>query len=291
VIERLCIIGVGLIGGSLARRLRRERACGEIVGASRRAGHLERALELGVIDRFDTDVSRAVAGADMVVVCTPTRAMEDVFRAIAPSLASGAVLSDAGSVKQTVIDAARRAFGQVPPSLVPAHPIAGTEHSGVEASFDSLFDGRRVIVTPGPETDPDALARVVRMWERCGAVIDRMDPRHHDEVLAATSHLPHMLAYTLVEMLGQMQERREIFRYAAGGFRDFSRIASSDPQMWHDICLDNRQALSEMIAAYRHSLDCLLEEVEKADGTVLLERFARAKSIRDRYTAENDQGE
>lgn len=288
MIDRLCIIGVGLIGGSLARALRREGACGEVVGSSRRREHLYKAVELGVIDRFDTDMGRAVCGADMVVVCTPMGAMEGVFQRIKPSLAPNAVVTDAGSVKQTVVAAATRVFGEMPPFVVPAHPIAGTEHSGVEASFDTLYEGRRVILTPTAHTDPDALRRVTAMWETTGAAVDHMDPAHHDEVLAATSHLPHLLAYTLVEMLGQMQERREIFRYAAGGFRDFSRIASSDPQMWHDICLDNRDAVVEMIGRYRDELGELLAAVEASDGKEIFERFARAKRIRDQHTGDSN---
>ena len=286
MIERLCIIGVGLIGGSLARALRREGACSSVVGSSRREPHLRRAVELGVIDTFDTDMAAAVRGADMVVVCTPMRAMGGVFEAIKPALAPGAIVTDAGSVKQTVVAAAREAFGEVPSFLVPAHPIAGTEHSGVEASFDTLYENRRVIITPTETTDPDAVDRVTAMWECTGARVDHMEPKHHDEVLAATSHLPHMLAYTLVEMLGQMQTNREIFRYAAGGFRDFSRIASSDPQMWHDICLDNRDAVAGMIERYRDELGRLLDAVREQDSDELFSRFARAKATRDRHTGE-----
>ena len=287
MIERLCIIGVGLIGGSLARALRREGACRSVVGSSRREVHLQRAVELGVIDSFDTDMASAVRGADMVVVCTPMRAMGDVFTAIRPALEPGAIVTDAGSVKQTVVTAAAQAFGRIPPFLVPAHPIAGTEHSGVEASFDTLYEGRRVIITPTETTDPAAVERVTAMWECTGASVDHMAPQHHDEVLAATSHLPHMLAYTLVEMLGQMQTHREIFRYAAGGFRDFSRIASSDPQMWHDICLDNRDAVAAMIERYRDELKQLLDAVNAKDSEELFARFARAKATRDRHTGES----
>lgn len=286
MIERLCIVGVGLIGGSLARALRRQNMCRSVIGCSRRETHLRRALELGVIDEFNTDIAAAVEGADMVVVCTPMRAMVDIFQCIKPVLSAGAVLTDAGSVKQTVVVAAEQAFGEVPSFLVPAHPIAGTEHSGVDASFASLYEGRRVIVTPTEFTDPHAVDRVTRMWEATGASVDHMEPAHHDEVLAATSHLPHMLAYTLVEMLGQMQASGEIFRYAAGGFRDFSRIASSDPQMWHDICLDNKDAVVAMIKRYRDELGSLLDSVSAADGEELFERFARAKATRDKYTGE-----
>ena len=281
MIGRLCIVGVGLIGGSLARALRRAGTVGEVVGTSRREAHLRRAEALGVIDRFDLDPGRAAAGADMVVVCTPMGAMEDVFRALRPALAADAVLTDAGSVKQTVFRAARAAFGRVPPYLVPAHPIAGTEHSGVEASFASLFDGRRVIVTPGEATDPAAVERVEGMWRAAGAEVDRMDPARHDRILASVSHLPHLLAYVLVDLVAASS--RECFRYAAGGFRDFTRIASSDPVMWRDICLENREAIVEALEAMGAEIGSLAGAVRRGDAPALRERFARAKRARDDY--------
>ena len=281
MIGRLCIVGVGLIGGSLARALRRAGTVGEVVGTSRREAHLRRAEALGVIDRFDLDPGRAAAGADMVVVCTPMGAMEDVFRALRPALAADAVLTDAGSVKQTVFRAARAAFGRVPPYLVPAHPIAGTEHSGVEASFASLFDGRRVIVTPGEVADPAAVERVEGMWRAAGAEVDRMDPARHDRILASVSHLPHLLAYVLVDLVAASS--RECFRYAAGGFRDFTRIASSDPVMWRDICLENREAIVEALEAMGAEIGSLAGAVRRGDAPALRERFARAKRARDDY--------
>lgn len=281
MIERLCIVGVGLIGGSLARALRRAGAVAEVVGTSRREAHLRRARELGVIDRFHLDPAEAARGADMVVVCTPMGVMEAVFRALRPGLEPDAVLTDAGSVKQTVFRAARAAFGRVPPFLVPAHPIAGTEHSGVEASLASLFEGRRVILTPGDAAAPAAVDRVEAMWRATGAETDRMEPDRHDEVLASVSHLPHLLAYVLVDLVAS--GTGDPLRYAAGGFRDFSRIASSDPVMWRDICLENREAIAGRLDAFQERIGELAVLVRARDGAALHERFARAKGARDAY--------
>lgn len=282
-IDRLAIIGVGLIGGSLARALREAGAVGEVVGCGRALPNLERAVELGVIDRFDQDPATAVAGADMVFVAVPLGAMRGVFTAIKDRLSPDAIVTDGGSVKGSVVADALAAFGRVPPRLVPGHPIAGTEHSGVEASFATLYRDRRVILTPLPETDPRAVGRVDWMWRTCGAEISHMSVTHHDEVLAATSHLPHMLAYGLVDALARMDETDEIFRYAAGGFRDFTRIASSSPVMWRDICIANREALSAMLARFSVELTDLAQAIRLGDANTLLEVFERAKAARDRY--------
>lgn len=283
MIERLCIIGVGLIGGSLARALREAGACQEVVGAGRNAANLQTAVDLGVIDRFETDLTRAVAGADMVVVCVPLGAMEAVFAGIKGHLEEHAVLTDAGSAKGSVIEAAQRAFGHVPEFFVPGHPIAGTEQSGVEASFSSLYVDRRVILTPLPGTAVNATDRVREMWQAAGAQVVSMDPVHHDAVLAATSHLPHVLAFTLVESLARLGDSDEIFRYAAGGFRDFTRIASSDPVMWRDICLANGDAILQMIGRYTDDLEQLADAVRQHDGERLQSVFTVAKQARDRY--------
>ena len=277
MIRRLCIVGVGLIGGSLARALRAAGGVEEIVGCSRDPAHLQRAVDLGVIDRFDTNMARAVDGADMVVLCVPMGAMTAVFRAIASHLAADAVVTDAGSSKRSVIESAREAFGELPDFLVPGHPIAGTENSGVEASFATLYRGRKVILTPTSVSREDAADKVRRMWELTGAEVLDMEPEHHDEVLAATSHLPHLLAYNLVDVLGNMEERREMFRYAAGGFRDFTRIASSDPVMWHDICLANRDAVLEALDAFTDALGQMRAAVANGDGERLKSRFVRAR--------------
>jgi prephenate dehydrogenase len=284
VINRLCIIGVGLIGGSLARDLRREGLVGEVVGASRNTSNLERGVELGVIDRYETNIPTAVKEADMVVVAVPLGAMADVFRALRGKLDDGAVVTDVGSAKSSVLKAATDVFGEVPGFLVPAHPIAGTEHSGVDASMEGMFKDRMVILTPAPETRADAVQRVKSMWQGTGAKIIEMSASHHDEVLAATSHLPHMLAYTLVDVLGRMEERVEIFRFAAGGFRDFTRIASSDPQMWHDICFANRDALVHALEHFSDDLNQAIDAIRRGDSEAIKALFTRAKALRDEYT-------
>lgn len=281
LLKRLCIIGVGLIGGSLARALRQAGAVNEVIGTGRREEPLQTAVELGVIDRYEREIGAAVRGADMVVVAVPLGAMAATFAAIAPHLPADCVLTDVGSAKGSVVAAARQAFGRIPPTFVPGHPIAGTEKSGVEASFPDLFRRRRVILTPLVETEAPAHARVRQMWELTGAEVIDMGVRHHDEVLAATSHLPHVLAYTLVDCLARLDDRAEIFRYAAGGFRDFTRIASSDPQMWHDICLGNRAAVLSVIDTFSKDLARLTAAIEQSDGAAIMEIFRRAKHARD----------
>jgi len=283
LIQRLAVIGVGLIGGSLAMALRRAGAVKEVIGCGRSLDNLRRALELGVIDRYTQDPARAVAGADLVFIAVPLGAMAKTFAAIRDHMDPGAVVTDGGSVKGSVVADARQVFGTVPIRFVPGHPIAGTEHSGVEASFAELYRNRRVILTPLADTDPKASALVQAMWELCGAEVTHMEVEHHDEVLAATSHLPHLLAYSLVDSLARLRENDEIFRYAAGGFRDFTRIASSHPVMWRDICLANRQALVQMLRRFQGELAELAAAVEGGDGDTLLAVFQRAKAARDRY--------
>jgi prephenate dehydrogenase len=224
----------------------------------------------------------------MVVLAVPLGAMQPVLGAIAGDLDAKAVVTDVGSAKLSVLEAVRAVFGSAPPNFVPAHPIAGTEMSGVEAAVEGLYQGRRVILTPLPETDPRASERVRAMWQAVGAEVLEMDAAHHDEVLAATSHLPHMLAYTLVDMLGRMEERVEIFRYAAGGLRDFTRIASSDPQMWHDICIANRDALVHALEHFHGDLGAALEAIRAGDGATIKALFERAKRLRDRYARESE---
>lgn len=283
MIKRLCIIGVGLIGGSLARAVKRAGYCAEVVGSGRDEKQLQRAVKIGVIDRYEKDAARAVTGADVVVLAVPLGAMAEVMRAIAPHLEQGAVITDVGSAKGSVVAAAQTVFGAVPAHFVPGHPIAGTEKSGVDASLADLFQQRPVILTPLPHTDAAALAAVRQMWEQAGAEVVEMSVAHHDEVLAATSHLPHMLAFALVDTLARMHEQAEIFRYAAGGFRDFTRIASSDPVMWRDICLANREAIVAMIGRFQGDLAVLREAIQQGNGKRIEEIFTRAKSARDRY--------
>ena len=284
MIDRLCIVGTGLIGGSLARDLKRLGEVGEVVGSSRQAANLRRAVDLGVIDRFDMDIARAVAGADMIVVAVPLGAVQAVLERIVYAVDNDAVVTDVGSAKGHVVEAARAALGPRLPRFVPAHPIAGTEHSGVDASVERLFERRRVIVTPIPETDGGALERVSEMWRMVGSDVIEMDVTHHDEVLADTSHLPHMLAYTLMDVLGRRKERAELFKFSAGGLRDFTRVASSDPQMWHDICFANRDAMVAAIERFSAELDQLTDAIRSGDGELVRSIFARAKSIRDKYS-------
>lgn len=287
-IAQLTIIGVGLIGGSLARALRQADVVQTIVGAGRGEANLVRAQELGVIDHYSLDLAEAVAEADVVLVGVPLGAMLDVFTTIAPALRPDAIVTDVGSAKATVVSDARQAFG-ARSNFVPGHPIAGTERSGVDASFAELFQQRRVILTPLPETAATALARVRELWVAAGAEVVEMSVEHHDSVLAATSHLPHILAYGLVDTLSRWDDSREVFQYAAGGFRDFTRIASSDPIMWRDICIANREALSASLDRYMDDLAALAALVRAGDGAALEEIFRHAKQARDRYVAMLEQ--
>lgn len=283
MINRLCIIGVGLIGGSLAQALKGAGVCREVVGSGRNEENLRRAVELGVVDRYELDPARAVQGADMVVLAVPVGVIESTAAAIAPYLSPDAIITDVGSTKGSVVDAVERAFGHVPDGFVPGHPIAGTEKSGVEASFPELFRDRRVILTPLSRTRADATAKVRSMWEVAGAEVVEMDVGRHDEVLAATSHLPHVLAFTLVDMLSRMEEHPEIFDYAAGGFRDFTRIASSDPTIWRDICLNNSEAVLAVLDRYTDELESLAAAIRSGDGDEVRESFQRAKTARDKF--------
>ena len=283
MIEKLAIIGVGLIGGSLALALREAGAVKEVVGCGRGKANLAKAESLGILDHYTHDVAEAVTGADMVILAVPLGAMRQTLADMRGHLAPHAVVTDAGSVKGSVVSDLREVFGEPPGFFVPGHPIAGTEHSGAEAAFAALYRNRRVILTPLPETDAAALSAVETMWRHCGAEITRMSVVHHDEILAATSHLPHMLAFSLVDSLARLKQNDELFLYAAGGFRDFTRIASSNPVMWRDICLANQSALGAMLTRFADELHELASILERRDGEGLLEIFERAKRARDKY--------
>lgn len=283
-IQRLTVIGVGLIGGSAALALRAAGAVGEVVAAGRGRANLERARELGIVDAIADDLAAAVAGADLVLVAVPVGATAGVLTAIAPHLEPETVVTDAGSTKASVVAAAREALGEAFPRFVPGHPVAGTEHSGADAAFETLFHDRRVILTPQAETDTAALERVRALWQACGARVSIMDAAHHDEVLAATSHLPHVLAYALVDSLARMAERTEIFEYAAGGFADFTRIASSSPAMWTDIVTANEAALLPVLDSYIADLQSLRAAIAADDREAIADCFQRAKAARDRFT-------
>ena len=283
-IERLTVIGVGLIGGSLARALRRAHACGHIIGCGRNVANLERAVELGVIDSFSLDPGTAVENADMVVFATPLSAYADLFAAVSGKLSATATITDAGSVKGSVVQCARTSLSPAEYArFVPGHPIAGTEQSGVEASFETLFDNRLVILTPDNNVEPSHVQRVTDMWRSAGAGVVNMGIDHHDNILAATSHLPHLLAYALVDCLAGMQDSGEIFKYAAGGFADFTRIASSSPRMWADICFANREQVLDRLGDFDAYLLDIRSAIEANDVAALLEIFSRAKQARDTF--------
>ncbi|HEY6838603.1 MAG TPA: prephenate dehydrogenase/arogenate dehydrogenase family protein [Geobacteraceae bacterium] len=281
LIKRLAIIGVGLIGGSLARALREKREVGEIVGIGRGAANLQRAVELGVIDRYEHDVCAGVAGADMVFLATPVCSIVPITRQIAPALDPGCIVTDGGSVKGDIVSACEELM-PAGRHFVGGHPIAGTEHTGVEASFATLYRGKRCIVTPTARTDADALAKVVRMWEAAGSEVVVMDVGKHDRVVAAISHLPHMVAYSLVNAVGGYDRLDEgILKYSAGGFRDFTRIASSDPVMWRDIALMNRECILELMDYFTGYFAELRALVAEKDAAGLEAFFTRSKESRD----------
>lgn len=284
MIKQLTVIGVGLIGGSLARALQDADCVDVIVGCGQNKDHLQQAIDLGVINKYETDAAKSVVGSEMVVVAVPVGAMQPVFEAIQPKLEKNAIVTDVGSTKSSVIDAMLAANGEMPANFVPGHPIAGTEKTGVAASFPGLFHQRRVLLTPTDKTDPDAVKRVQEMWEATGAIVSTMDAKHHDDVLAATSHLPHLLAFSLVDTLAALDEKVEIFKYAAGGFRDFTRIASSDPKMWHDICVNNREALMQILKRFQNDLASLGKAIEQNDSEYIMEVFQRAKESRDQFS-------
>jgi prephenate dehydrogenase len=280
-IDKLAVVGVGLIGGSLALALKDAGAVGHVVGIGRGLPNLETALRLGVVDSYTQDLAEGVADADVIFLATPVQALGAVAEQAMPHLKAGAIITDGGSVKQAVIDA-------IEPHLrddvhfVPGHPIAGTENSGAEAAFATLYCDRRCILTPTENTDAEALDRMQRMWQLVGSQVVIMDVEKHDRVLAAISHLPHMVAYALVNAVGSYDRYNEnILEYSAGGFRDFTRIASSDPTMWRDIAMTNRNALIEMMEQFETFFAELKEDVAIGSGERLFEFFRRSKESRD----------
>lgn len=283
LIQRLTIIGVGLIGGSLGLALKRKQVCGEIVGYGRSEANLKTALACNIIDHYTTDVAEAVHNADVVMVAVPLGMMAQVFKAIQPHLSDLTVITDGGSAKACVVADAKQYLGDKYPNFVAGHPIAGTEKSGASAAFAELYDHRRVILTPTSETNPQAHQLIKQMWQLAGANVVDMAIQNHDEVLAATSHVPHVLAYSLVDTLAAMNERVAIFENAAGGFRDFTRIASSNPQMWHDICLANRTAVLDVLAQFNQDLQKLTLAIEQQDSETIMQVFTRAKTERDQF--------
>ncbi|WP_072324857.1 bifunctional prephenate dehydrogenase/3-phosphoshikimate 1-carboxyvinyltransferase [Marinospirillum alkaliphilum] len=284
-INKLLVVGLGLIGGSVALAARRAGFAAEYLGVDLAQDERQGALTLGVVDRASESLAELVPEADLLVLAVPVLAMQPVLQAIKPLLKPTAVITDVGSCKAVVLDAATAVFGQLPPRFVLGHPIAGAEKSGVLAARVELFERRKVILTPAPDNDPQALELVRQLWTACGAEVLEMDVTQHDQVLARTSHLPHLLAFSLVDTLARRDERLDIFRYAAGGFRDFTRVAASDPVMWRDIFLANRDATLDALDEFLNGVQRLKSAVESRDAEALVSIFTRAKSARDYFTA------
>ena len=287
-LQKIVVVGVGLIGGSCALALKRANAVREVVGIGRTRANLDTAIERDVVDRaltLDDEWGIEVRDADVVLVATPVAQFPSLFAQIAKHFGPNTHVTDAGSTKQDVVAAAREAFGAKLPAFVPAHPIAGTEHSGAGAAFASLFDNRSVILTPLEETDRDAAARVTAMWQACGARVGTLAPDRHDAIFAAVSHLPHLLAFTLVAELAARPDAAAYFDNAAGGFRDFTRIAASSPEMWRDIALANRDALLTEIDGYADALAAARALVSAGDADAIGELFEQASDARRAWEA------
>jgi len=287
----LVVVGVGLIGGSFALALRAAGRVGAVVGVGRGRANLDTARDLGIVDRvvaLDGDWPAEVTAADLVLLAAPVAQYPALFAAMAAHLGPRTVVTDAGSTKQDVIAAARATLGDALPRFVPGHPIAGTEHSGAAAAFPTLFRDRNVLLTPLAETAPDAVAAVASLWLACGARVGMLDPAAHDRIFAAVSHLPHLLAFALVDALATRPESADLFRHAASGFRDFTRIAASSPEMWRDISLANRDALLAEVAAFRAQLDRVAAMIEAGDGAALEAVFANASAARRAWEAERN---
>ena len=278
--RHVAIIGFGLLGGSIARAVRAHLPGVALSGWDADAGVRQRARELALVDTLPESAPDSVRGADLVIFCVPVGAMAAAAAAVAEGLSADVLISDVGSSKQTVAGALAQALpGR---AIIPAHPVAGTEHSGPDAGFASLFHHRWCIITPPADADPQLLARLTRFWEALGARVETMDAQHHDLVLAVTSHLPHLIAYTIVGTASDLEEvtRSEVIKYSAGGFRDFTRIAASDPTMWRDVFLSNRDAVLEMLQRFTEDLTALQRAIRVGDGDALFEHFTRTRAIR-----------
>lgn len=282
-INKLVVIGVGLIGGSFALALKKARMVNEVVGVGRSRKNLQLALKLGVIDKAETDAACAVADADLVLVGAPVGQMPGIFARIAPALPKHAVVTDAGSTKQDVIAAARRHLGAHFAQFVPAHPIAGTEHSGAGAAFPELFRDRNLILLPQKETKAAAVRLVRAAWLACGANIVRLNAAEHDEIFGAVSHLPHVVAFALVNLLGQRRDAKRLLSFSGGGLRDTVRIAGSSPEMWRDICIANRAALVPLVDGYISELEAARAALAAGDGESLEQMFSTAQKARARW--------
>jgi prephenate dehydrogenase len=293
LLSKLVVIGVGLIGGSFALALRQAQAVQQVVGVGRTSANLDVARRAGIADRtytLDQKWTVELRDADLVMLATPVGQMPSLFERIAPHVGGKTVLTDAGSTKRDVIAAARLHLGASLPRFVAGHPIAGTEHSGAAAAFDSLFRDKAVVLTPIESTDAVAVDRVSAAWTQCGAAVSMLDAERHDAVFAAVSHLPHALAFALVAELSERADAAEYFRYAASGFRDFTRLASSDPEMWRDICIANAAALRRELSVFREQLGHLESLLEASDGGALAALFAKARQARNAWLASRDRG-
>lgn len=282
--RKVVIFGAGLIGGSFALALRKANAVQEVVGFGRSAATLEQARQLGLLDRIGDDVAREVRDADLILLATPVAQMADILARIAPHLGSNTLVTDGGSTKCDVVAAARRQLGSKIAQFIPAHPIAGAEQSGPAAARADLYQGKKVVLTPLPENSSADVARVRAAWEACGASVSELMPEQHDEVFAAVSHLPHLLSFTLVHDLAQRDNRDLLLSFAASGFRDFTRIAASSPEMWRDISLANRDALLREIEQYAAELYKLHQALEQRDAKKLEEMFSLAREVRSNWT-------
>ncbi|MBK5105292.1 MAG: prephenate dehydrogenase/arogenate dehydrogenase family protein [Burkholderiales bacterium] len=281
-LDTVVIFGVGLIGGSFALGLKAAGVARHVIGLGRNPANLARALELGVIDEACSDPA-AVAGADLVLLATPVGQMGAVMGAIAPHLRAGTVVTDGGSTKQDVVALAYRMLKGRAAQFVPGHPIAGAEHSGVAAARADLFRGRKVVLTPLPENSALSVRRVRSAWRLCGARLFRMQPAEHDQVFAAVSHLPHLLSFALVDQVARHPNGKQLFNYAAGGFRDFTRIASSHPEMWRDVCVANRKALLAELSGYQRELAEVKQLLRRGDAAGLEKIFDRARTARNQW--------
>tara|TARA_B100001079_G_scaffold89971_1_gene77244 strand:- start:4245 stop:5099 length:855 start_codon:yes stop_codon:yes gene_type:complete len=279
--KKICIIGVGLIGGSFMRGLKKANQVEQVFGYGKGKESLAKAKELGAIDEFSLDIDKAIDGAEMVVIATPVDSIEEVFRLIRPHISKSTIITDVGSTKTSIIDSAKSVFGEVPTNFIPAHPIAGKENSGVDYSDPDLFINKRVILTPLENSEPEAIKIVTNFWESLGAIVETMNATDHDDLLAMTSHLPHMLAFSLMDYL--ISTNPKAIDYAAGGFKDFSRIASGDSVMWRDICLNNAKEITKHIENYQQSLSKLSELINQQNSDGLEELFMEAKSARDNW--------
>ena len=282
--KKVVIFGVGLIGGSFALALRKANAAGELVGFGRGAATLEQACRLGIIDRAGQDIALEVADADLILLATPVGQMSGLMAKIAPYLGAHTLITDGGSTKSDVVAAARANLGDKIAQFVPAHPIAGAEHSGAAAARADLYRDKKVVITPLPENTPQVVARVRKVWEQCGAVVSELSAQQHDDVFAAVSHLPHLLSFALVHDLAQRDNRDVLLSFAASGFRDFTRIAASSPEMWRDICLANREALMRELRQYAAELYVLHQALENNDAAKLEEIFRLAREVRSAWT-------